>query len=155
MLEKIAEVTGLNYNIQDPILNAVLQRILRKLPEGTTANTPDLHDRIRAAEHQVNEEGQLAIMNLVRVLSADPAPRELKIKSSPKGARMQQPSTTGVRYSFGPVWNHSVRRGRGIAVVPANREKLNNQALTLGIDDPALMDVQSLCSRIAAELGAE
>lgn len=152
MLKQIAEITGLRYSEKDPIVISLLQRVANKLPEGTTVDTPDFVDLVKAAESVVNSEGQLAIINLVKTITAPPAEKVLKIKSSPKGARIKVAAANGVRFSFGPIWNESVKKAKGIAVVEANRAKLNHQALMAGIASPEAMEIGALCAAISATL---
>jgi hypothetical protein len=87
---------------------------------------------------------------LVKAICAPPPEKVLKIKSSPKGARIKIAASNGVRFSFGPIWNASVAKGKGIATAEANRAKLNHQAILAGIADPEKMEVGALCTAIAA-----
>lgn len=152
MLQKIAEITGLRFNEQDTIAMQLLNRIANKLPEGTTENDANFEQLVQDAENAVDQEGQLAIVALVKMITAPPPEKVLKIKSSPKGARIKIASATGVRFSFGPIWNESVKKGKGIALVEANRAKLNHQGLMSGVANPEKMAVTDLAAAIAATL---
>lgn len=152
MLEKIAEIVGIRFRESDSVGIAILQRIQAKLPQSASENDPNFADLVRAAEDAVDREGQLAIVSLVKQLTAPPAEKVLKIKSSPKGVRIKVAASNGVRFSFGPIWNESVKKGKGIAVAEINRVKLNHQAIMVGVKRPEKMDVQALCSAIAAAI---
>ena len=150
MLQKIAEVTGIPFNQNDDITQELLARIASKLPAAAVIGHPALNAFIRKAEDDVNLEGQMAISELVKQLTAAPAEKVLKIKSSPKGARIKIAAANGVRFSFGPIWNTSVAKGKGIALVVTNRAKLNHQAAMVGVKDPEKMEAQALCAAISA-----
>ena len=150
MLEKIAKVAGFHYNPEDTVVMTILNRIAGKMPANTPEDHPAFAAIVRAAEEDVNREGQVAIAALVKTITAPPQEKVLKIKSSPKGARIKIAASNGVRFSFGPIWNASVSKGKGIALVEANRSKLNHQAMLAGIADPEKMEVGALCTAIAA-----
>ena len=145
MLAEIARVTGYPYNedTPNPILTIVLNRIARKLPENPTVAD------ILEAEKAVNAEGQFAIANLVAQLTAEPPAREYKIKRSLKGARIDTPAPDGTRYSFGPVWNESVKAGKGICLAETARKKLEHQARLLGFAAPEGVDPRLLAKFVA------
>lgn len=153
MLQKIAEITGLPFSddVNDPV-RKLLQRIEAKIPAGTPENHPAFRAIVRAAEQDVNREGNLAIVALVKQITAPPQEKVLKIKSSPKGVRIKVAAANGVRFSFGPVWNESVKKGKGIAVAEINRAKLNHQGILAGVEAPEKMEVGALCAAIAATL---
>jgi ethanolamine utilization microcompartment shell protein EutL len=150
MLEKIAKVAGFKFNPDDTVVMTILNRIAGKMPANTPEDHPAFAAIVRAAEEDVNREGQMAIAALVKTISAPPLEKVLKIKSSPKGARIKVAAANGVRFSFGPIWNVSVTKGKGIALVPGNRAKLNHQALLAGIEGAEEMEVAALCTAIAA-----
>ncbi len=151
MLKLIADITGHRFIESDPITQEILRRIQRKLPDNIEHLGPDtVANEIRIAEAAVNAEGNIAISNFIKAITAPPAEKVLKIKSSPKGARIKIAAADGVRYSFGPIWNASVTKGKGIAYAENNRAKLNHQALMLGISDAESLDVQALGKQIAA-----
>lgn len=150
MLEKIAQIVGIRYNESDVVGMKVLQRIEARLPANTVPTHPAFAAMVRKAEEDVNSEGQLAIVALVKQITAPPPEKVMKIKSSPKGARIKIAATNGVRFSFGPVWNDSVSKCKGVALVETNRAKLNHQALMAGISNPESMNVKDLCTAIAA-----
>lgn len=151
MLERITQITGHRYSENDPILLDVLRRIQRKLPEDAdTFPAGRFAAEVMTAEAVVNAEGNLMISNFIKQITAPPKEKVLLIKSSPKGVRIKIAATNGIRYSFGPIWNASVSKGKGIAFSEANREKLNHQAMLAGIKDPEVMDIQALGVAIAA-----
>lgn len=152
MLNKIAEITGLRFSTSDLVAMSILERIAAKLPEGTTSETKNFEKLVQKAEASVDAEGQMAIVTLVKMITADPIEKVLKIKSSPKGVRIKIAATNGVRYSFGPIWNASIQKGKGIAFAEVNREKLNHQAIMLGIKNPASLKIETLATKIAAKL---
>ena len=149
MLKQIAEITGLRYDERDPIVMGLLNRIANYLPDGVKAEDKYFTNVVKIAEDRVNAEGNLAIVSIVKSITAEPVEKVLKIKSSPKGARIKIAAVNGVRFSFGPIWNASVIKGKGIALVEANRVKLNHQALMLGISAPEKMKVEALVAAIA------
>lgn len=149
MIEKIAEIVGIRYRESDSVGVAILQRIQAKLPQSVDENDPNFVEMVKRAEEAVDREGQLAIVSLVKQITAPPPEKVLKIKSSPKGARIKVAAANGVRFSFGPIWNDSVRKAKGIAVVESNRAKLNHQAVMVGISKPEKMKVEALCAAIA------
>ena len=154
MLEKIAEVVGLPFNPNDVITTQILSRIHAKMPEKAKANpeAPSFMKAVLAAEKAVNEEGQLAIVQLVKQITAPPPEKVYKIKRSAKGARITVAAPNGVRYSYGPIWNESVKKAKGIAVAECNRAKLNHQGLMAGVDAPEKLSVTDLCAAITKTL---
>ena len=152
MLNQIARIINMPVREGDQVLQTVLQRIADKLPTGMVETDPGFQDAVLEAEKLVNAEGDMAIVALVKQITASPPEKVFKIKSSPKGARIKIAAANGVRFSFGPIWNESVKKAKGIAVVPANREKLNHQALMAGIANPEAMEIGVLCAAIAETL---
>lgn len=152
MLKQIANIINMPFRENDLINQTILQRVAAKLPAGMTETSEGFEQAVLEAEAAVNQEGQMAIVALVKQMTAAPAEKVLKIKSSPKGARIKIAAANGVRFSFGPIWNESVKKAKGIAVVPANRTKLNHQALMAGIANPEAMEVGALCAAIAETL---
>jgi hypothetical protein len=149
MLKQIAEITGLRYNEQDTIAMGLLNRIANYIPAGIKVEDTYFDRMVLQAEDRVNAEGNLCIVNLVKTITAEPVAKVLKIKSSPKGARIKVAAVNGVRFSFGPIWNTSVIKGKGIALVEANRVKLNHQAEMLGISAPEKMEAVALAAVMA------
>jgi hypothetical protein len=149
MLKQIAEITGLRYNEQDTIAMGLLNRIANYIPANVKADDKYFARMVAMAEDRVNAEGNLCIVSLVKAITAEPIEKVLKIKSSPKGARIKVAAVNGVRFSFGPIWNASVIKGKGIALVEANRVKLNHQAEMLGIAAPEKMEAVALTAAIA------
>ena len=152
MLKQIANIINIPFCEDDLVSQTILQRVAAKLPAGVTENSEGFKQAVLDAEAQVNQEGQMAMVSLVKQMTAPPPEKVLKIKSSPKGARIKIAAANGVRFSFGPVWNESVKKAKGIAVAPANRAKLNHQALMAGIDNPEAMEVSALCAAISKTL---
>jgi hypothetical protein len=152
MLEKIAEITGFAFREEDEIAMTLLQRMAAKIPLEIDENHPGFREAVIKAEQEVNAEGQLAIAALVkRILT--PAPEKvLKIKSSPKGTRIKVAAATGIRYSFGPVWNSHVKAVRGPALAKACRAKLNHQALMHGVEGYEEMDQLELCKVLSQRI---
>lgn len=152
MLKQIATLINMPFREDDLVSQTILQRVAAKLPAGMTEASEGFEQAVLAAEAAVDQEGQMAIVALVKQMTAPPAEKVLKIKSSPKGARIKIAAANGVRFSFGPIWNESVKKAKGIAVVPANRAKLNHQALMAGIANPEAMEVGALCAAISETL---
>jgi hypothetical protein len=152
MLQNIAHIASLPYRPNDGIIMEMLRRIERKLPKGIKVDNNNFQQSVLDAGKAVDAEGDMAILSFVRQISAPEPEKVLKIKSSPKGVRIDIAAADGVRYSFGPIWNVSVTKGKGIAYAECNRNKLNHQGLMLGIKDPADMDVQVLGKAIAESL---
>lgn len=149
MLKQIAEITGLRYSETDQLVRSMLQRIELKLPAGMTESDVGFESAVLEAEKAISNEGNIAIVSLYQAITAPAPEKVLKIKSSPKGARIKVAAMNGVRYSFGPIWNASIIKGKGIAFVEANREKLNHQAVMLGITNPEKMDVAKLAAKLS------
>lgn len=154
MIKEISKITGIEIDESNPLVMDKLRRIAQKFPIVNNF-TPSLDDQnfvrmVKMALKIVEDEGETQIEALVADMSAPPAEKKLKIKSSPKGARIKVAAANGVRFSFGPVWNASVAKGKGIATAEANRAKLNHQAVTFGIENPESMDVKDLCAAMAA-----
>lgn len=154
MIKEISKITGLPLDESNPLAMDKLRRIAQKFPLVNNF-TPSLTDQnfirmVKEAQQIVEAEGELPIAALVEDMAAAPAEKKLKIKSSPKGARIKVAAANGVRFSFGPIWNASVAKGKGIATAEANRAKLNHQAMMLGIKKPENMEVKELCAAIAA-----
>jgi hypothetical protein len=157
MLQKIAEVVGLTYVPHDAISTQVLNRIYAKMPVEVLDNpdTPAFLKAVQLAEKQVNSEGQFAIVQLVKQITAPPPEKVYKIKRSAKGDRISVAAPNGIRYSYGPIWNDSVKAGKGIAAAECNRAKLNHQALMVGVDGAETLSTVELCAKIAATFSAK
>lgn len=149
MLQNIADAINLNNNEKDVVIQTILNRIARKLPADITPKSKNFQELVLAAEAEINAEGNMAMIALVKQITAPPLEKVFKIKSSPKGVRIKMAATNGVRFSFGPIWNESVKKGKGIATVEANRFKLNHQASMVGIESPEDMDISELCAAIS------
>jgi hypothetical protein len=152
MLEKIAEITGFAYQPEDEISMMILQKIAAKLPDGISVHDENFQSAVVAAESAVNAEGQMAIAELVKRIVTPEAEKTLKIKSSPKGGRIKIAAADGIRYSFGPIWNDSVKAAKGIAIAASNRAKLNHQALLHGIENPEGMNSVDVCQALSQKI---
>lgn len=152
MLKNIAEITGFPFNEKDSVVMTVLTRIQRKLPAKFLAEGAEslkgFEAAVLKAEAEVNAEGNMAICSLVKQITAPAPEKVLKIKSSPKGARIKVAAANGVRFSFGPIWNESVKKAKGIAVAECNRAKLIHQGIMAGVADAEKMEVGALCAAI-------
>ena len=149
MIQEISKITGLKYDVNDAEAMALLRRIAQKLPQLNYLVQPSLNNlsfisMVRAAKIAVENEPIV-----IASISAEPQERKLKIKSSPKGERIKVAAPNGIRYSYGPIWNESVKKAKGIAVADANREKLLFQAAMYGVNNPEKFDeVANLCEAI-------
>ncbi len=148
MLQEISKITGLPFTA-DPAALFLLRRIERKLPIEVNVDLLDRRfvNQVREAAKAVEVEGPLA-----EPVHQPAGPKVLKIKSSPKGQRMKVAAANGIRYSFGPIWNESVVKGKGIALAETNRVKLEVQAEHLGVDKPFPSNGVELAALIAARL---
>jgi hypothetical protein len=151
MLNKISQITGYRFDVNEENVNGLdlLRRIADKIPADVTPESRTFELHVLAAQASADGDGQRVMSHMADALVAEPAPKVLKIKSSPKGARIKIAASNGVRYSFGPIWNASIVKGKGIALVEANREKLNHQALMLGLTAPEKMKLDVLVGKLA------
>jgi len=155
MLQQIAKELNLPLRPHDTVMNTLLQRIVDKLPAGMAPSDEGFPVACLEAEKLVDAEGGMAIVSLVRSLTADPTPKEdipPKIKKTLKGKRILTPAPNGIRYSFGPVWMEAVMKCEGIALKHNYREKLNYQAFLAGIEGAEQMDVNVLCAMVAESI---
>ena len=83
MLKNIAAVAGLRFNDKDTLVMGLLNRIANYIPEGVTPEDVYFANVVKIAEDRVNAEGNLAIVSLVKAITAEPVEKVLKIKSSP------------------------------------------------------------------------
>jgi hypothetical protein len=154
MIKEISKITGLALDESNPIAMDKLRRIAQKFPLVNnfvvSLDNMQFVRMVKEAAAMVEAEGDAPLTALVADMAAPAAEKKLKIKSSPKGVRIKVAAANGVRFSFGPIWNASVTKGKGIATAEANREKLNHQALLAGIKAPEKLDIKDLCSKIAA-----
>lgn len=152
MLQKIASIMGIE-NVQNSGAAADhVNRVAAKIPAGVDSTHPTFAAAVAQALELVEQESKNVFSAVVSALTAEPQEKTLKIKSSPKGTRIKVAADNGVRFSFGPIWNQSVKNAKGIAVVAANRPKLDHQALMLGILNPENMSAQEVCRAIAGKL---
>lgn len=131
MLQEIAKAVGLEFDENNEAFLSYLRRVERKLPLVVEINHRNVGFKraVVQAFLDVKAEGPL----VKNTAPAVPQPKVLKIKSVPKGERLETVAPNGIRYSFGPKWNDSVISGKGIAISDSNREKLEYQATLLGI----------------------
>lgn len=155
MLLEIAKELNLPIRLYDTVLKTLLQRIANELPIGMTPEHEGFSAACLDAEKIVDAQGDMAIVSLVRTLTADPKPKEdigPKIKKTLKGKRILTPAPNGIRYSFGPVWMEAVMKCEGIALKHNYRDKLNYQAFLQGIEGAEQMDVNVLCAMVAESI---
>lgn len=158
-IAKVSEVLGLGAAVgfadvgSDNPLIWRLRRITDKVSPKLVSEL-GFEGAVQAAELAVSEEGGRALMNSLAQCQRIEAPveREYKIKRVPKGQRIQMVSESGIRFSFGPVWNEAVCATKGIALNTANREKLNMHGTYLGIEKPEAMTARELCAAIAERM---
>ena len=158
-IAKVSEVLGLQAAVgfvDTGSDNPLIWRLRRIADKVSTKLISELgfDGAVQAAEQAVSEEGGRALMNSLAQCQRIEAPveREYKIKRVPKGQRIQMVSESGIRFSFGPVWNEAVCATKGIALNPANREKLNMHGTYLGIENPDKMTGRELCAAIAERM---
>ena len=152
MLQQIASILGIENAENNSSALSYLNRVASKISQGIDSHHPALVAVVEKAVDDVDREAAAAFSSIVSVAVAEPQEKTLKIKSSPKGSRIKVAAVNGVRFSFGPVWNESVKKAKGIAVVPTNRSKLDHQAMMLGISSPESMSAQEVCRAIAGKL---
>jgi len=153
MLEKIAAIAGLRFNEADTFNMAKLQRIADLVPKEFPVGSEGFPHVVETAVKWEDNMGVYMFQEMANALMAEPAERVLLIKSSPKGERIKVAAANGIRYSFGPIWNDSIKKGKGIAFVEANRAKLNHQAGMLGILTPEQLDIAVLATQMVPLLG--
>jgi len=148
---KIAGVLGLDVNDEDAVspIATRLRRIAEKVP--SKFGDPNFEKDVLAAEQAVEDEGGKALIASLFQCQRIGVPEEkvYKIKRVAKGKRVSFLSPSGIRFSFGPVWNDSVLAAKGIAVNENNREKLNMHGQYYGIASPEAMSTRELCAKIA------
>jgi len=148
MLQEISKITKLPYDAGNPAALALLRRIERKLPVEVNVDLLDrtFRKQVMAAAAVVEAEGPI-----VEEEQKPQGPRVLKIKSSIKGKRCEVPAPNGRRYAFGPKWNDSVKRGKGIAL--HDKEKLDHHArVVLGLKNPEKYTDLELCEMLSPKL---
>lgn len=150
MIHEMAKVANIPFDEKNEVLMAHLRRAERKMPLNIEVDirSPKFKSATILAFVAVYKEGPKVPV----VKETLDGPRVLKIKSVPKGERLETIAPNGVRYSFGPKWNDSVIRGKGIAVSEANREKLTYQGSLLGVESPETLSTKELAAKIAALL---
>jgi hypothetical protein len=152
MLEHIAALTSIPYDERNLAAITKLQRIQARLPANILIDDPRFVTLVQEAEEKLDAIGLSALAQMATIITTPPKPRELKIKSSPKGKRITVAAENGVRYSFGPIWNASIVKGKGIALAEINREKLNHHGKMLGVKNVEKLDVKTLAAKIAEKL---
>jgi hypothetical protein len=152
MLQKIASIMGIENAQNAGAAMDHLNRVASKIPAGVDGDDPAFSTLVEQAISEVEQESKAVFAVVVSTVTAEPVKPTLKIKSSPKGSRIKVAAVNGVHFSFGPIWNESVKKAKGIAVAPANRTKLNHQASMLGIDEPESLEPSQLCAQISTRL---
>lgn len=152
MIQELSKIANIPFDEKNEQLMAHLRRVERKMPLKCVVDVrnKDFKTSALLAFVAVYKEGPEAPV----VKETLDGPRVLKIKSVPKGDRLETIAPNGIRYSFGPKWNDSVIRGKGIAVSEANREKLNYQATLVGVVGDAEMIEQMSTKDLAAKIAA-
>jgi len=148
MLQEISKITKLPYDVARPDTLALLRRIERKLPVEVNVDLLDrtFRSQVLDAAKVVDAEGPI-----VEEEQKPQGPRVLKIKSSIKGKRCEVPAPNGRRYAFGPKWNDSVKRARGICL--HDKEKLDHHArIVLDLKNPEKHTDLELCALLGAVL---
>lgn len=152
MMNEIAAIIGMSRTATDPVVVQILARVASKLPAGITPESASFEKEVLKAEKIINDEGNMSMISVMKALLAEPPAKVYKIKQSQKGARIKVAAANGIRYSFGPIWNESVIKGKGVALNEQNREKLNHQGLMFGLKTPEKMKLETLVSKIAEKL---
>jgi hypothetical protein len=158
MFQQVANALNLPLRPHDTVMNTLLQRIIDQLPIGMKPEDEGFSSACFEAEKAVDAEGDMAIVSLVRSLTAVPTPKEdipPKIKITLKGKRILTPAPNGIRYSFGPVWMSAVMKCEGIALMSNYRDKLNHQAFLAGIEGAEQMNASELCALVAKSIEEE
>lgn len=151
--QHIGDVLGIS--VFDGQCSHVLHRIQR-IAEKIGKKIGEFGDEdIYEAEKKVEEEGCRALLQSWQQCNSVPAPQVFKIARSKKGKRISITSPSGVNFSFGPVWNQSVVAGRGLALNPLHREKLNMHGVHKGIASPEALSARDLCAAIAPHVTEE
>jgi hypothetical protein len=158
-IARVGEALGLGQAVgfEDVGSDSPLIWRLRRITEKVSAKLISelgFDGAVQAAEQAVSDEGGRALFgSLVQCQKIEaPVEREYKIKRVPKGQRIQMVSESGIRFSFGPVWNEAVCAMKGIALNTANREKLNMHGTYLGVENPDKMTARELCTAIAERM---
>lgn len=118
----IANIIGIKYKPTYPRISDYLYRIYKTLNFNLQINS--LSEKVLFAQKIVNEEGQNSLLHMTNTICAPKKKREYKIRPTLKGARITEAAPNGVRYSFGPIWCDSVKKGEGICYAKMNEEKL-------------------------------
>lgn len=148
MLQEISKITKLPYDAANQQTLDYLRRIERKLPVVVNVDLLDrtFRNQVLTAAKEVELEGPIAPEE-----PKPQGPRVLKIKSSVKGKRCEIPAPNGRRYAFGPKWNDSVKRAKGIAL--HDKEKLDHHArIVLGLKNPEKHTDLELCALLGPKL---
>lgn len=151
MFELIAEKIGVPFNQDNHATMALLQKYAHKLDPGFE----NFDEAFERAQKRIDREGEEVINTIVKIVTTPPPEKVLKIKSSLKGTRIKTAAPSGIRYSFGPVWNSAVKSGTGIAIAKSNRHKLDYQAFLHGIEGAEGMDATAVCALLAPKILAQ
>lgn len=156
MLQEIAKVTGIPFYPRNQETEKYLRRIERLMPLRGNVSlmdhnfinaVRDCHAKVQLEDVEVARKLKLGIVDEPVAKKEKP-----KIKRSPKGERISVAAPNGIRYAYGPIWNASVAKGKGIALAEQNREKLYHQARMHNIKTPENMDVGDLVKAITKRL---
>lgn len=148
-----AIIATLGMDADNHIMIERAQRISQKV--NANPNDADFKAQVEQAEEEVSIIGRNAFNQLFAgfVEAQQPKERVFKIKPVAKGKRIEAICpVTGVRFSFGEVWCNSVKAGKGIAVNPNNREKLNMHGTHMGVLNPAEMTAKELANAITQKI---
>lgn len=148
-----AIIRTLGLDADNHIMVERAQRIGRKVE--ANPGDQDFLAQVEKAEEEISIVGRTAFNQLFAgfVEAQQPKERVFKIKPVAKGKRIEAICpVTGVRFSFGEVWCKSVREGKGIAVNPNNREKLNMHGTHMGVVNPHEMLAKELAKAITEKM---
>lgn len=151
-----AIINTLGMDADNHIMIERAQRISQKV--NASPGEADFLAQVHQAEEEVSIIGRNAFNQLFAgfVEAQQPKERVYKIKPVMKGKRIEAICpVTGVRFSFGEVWCKSVREGKGIAVNPNNREKLNMHGTHMGVTNPHEMLAKELAKAITLKMDEE
>lgn len=124
-LKDVAQAIGEPFQA-DSIFQKKRLASIRDLVEGNDIGIA----AIQAAEETYSARVHAAFEALSAAAVTPPSVNSKIVEAAQEHHAVRVKSETGTRYSFGVKWNQSVVAGKGIAVSPANRDKLNNQYAT-------------------------
>lgn len=147
-----AIINSLGLDSDNHIMVERAQRISQKV--NANPGDADWAEQVEKAEEAISAVGRTAFNQLFAEFTEAQIPKErvYKIKPVAKGKRIEAISASGVRFSFGEVWCLSVKAGKGIAVNPNNREKLNMHGTHMGVANPDTMTAKELAAAITKKI---